>query len=89
MTSDLELGSDDETTDVVPDGKVRIYLVKDIKVWHCPSPADCGVKAEGILELHFKTISNIIPASYSGKFFIRMCKLCMLRTHKPTASLLL
>ena len=38
MTSDLELGSDDETTDVVPDGKVRIYLVKDIKVQHCPSP---------------------------------------------------
>ena len=29
---DFELGSDDETTDVVPDGKVRVYLVKDIKV---------------------------------------------------------
>ena len=33
--------------------------------------ADCGVKAEGILELHFKTISNIIPASYSDKFFYK------------------
>lgn len=31
----------------------------------------CGVKAESILELSFKVMSNLVPSSYSDKFFYK------------------